>query len=85
MKLQSGCTDCGYAENAVALDFDHIPGNGQKKFNISQSIVNHSWDSILLEIAKCQVVCSNCHRIREANRRAENASGARVTQQLVDS
>jgi Zn finger protein HypA/HybF involved in hydrogenase expression len=83
MKLQAGCQDCGYAENAVALDFDHIPGNGTKRFNISQSILSHDWDVVLAEIAKCQIVCSNCHRVREANRRAENAGKPRITQQLV--
>ena len=76
MKLQSGCTDCGYNLHAVALDFDHLPGC-IKKFNISQSIVNHSWENILVEIAKCQIVCSNCHRIREHNRRINgNGNGA---------
>ena len=86
MKLQSGCMDCGYAENAVALDFDHLPGC-DKKFNISQSIVNHSWESVLAEIAKCEIVCSNCHRIREWERR--NATNASITrrqsEQLVGS
>lgn len=31
-----------------------------------------SWAAILLEIEKCEVVCSNCHRIRTAERRGES-------------
>lgn len=84
MKLQSGCMDCGYNLHAVALDFDHLVPS-EKKFNISQSIVNHSWESILLEIAKCQVVCSNCHRIREHTRREANNGNEHGEHRLVGS
>jgi hypothetical protein len=40
---------------------------------------------VLAEIAKCQIVCSNCHRVREANRRAENAGKSRQPAELVGS
>ena len=66
IKLARGCADCGYRAHSCALDFDH---RGNKSFGIAQSC-NLSWVRLLEEVAKCDVVCSNCHRIRTANRRA---------------
>lgn len=66
IKLESGCVDCGYAERAVVLEFDHLPGF-EKKFVIGQA-ANRSRDAVLREIAKCEVVCCNCHRIRTYDR-----------------
>jgi len=62
-KIERGCTDCGYREHSCALDFDHIKGNKVKDVSVMRSIKN-----IMEEISKCEVVCSNCHRIRTYNR-----------------
>lgn len=62
IKLESGCMDCGYNRYPEALDFDHLPGE-IKEGNIAQ-MVNYSMERLLREIAKCEVVCSNCHRHR---------------------
>ena len=62
-KLQKGCTDCGYSENAVALQFDHVEGS--KVGNISD-LWGTDWNSLLEEVDKCEVVCANCHHIRTA-------------------
>ena len=63
IKMDSGCVDCGYAENPVALDFDHV--RGEKMMAISGMVGRlRSWVSIEREIVKCEVVCANCHRIR---------------------
>lgn len=69
LKLASGCVDCGYAEHACALDFDHV--RGEKKFNLG-SIATNGWDKIKAEVEKCEVVCANCHRVRTMRRREEN-------------
>lgn len=71
VKLQSGCADCGYRGRSEALDFDHV--RGIKKFNISQRL-QYKPERLLAEIAKCDVVCANCHRIRTYNRRREQPS-----------
>lgn len=56
------CQDCGNLDSRV-LEFDHVKGN--KFSNVSTMINrNFSWDNILIEIAKCEIVCANCHRIR---------------------
>lgn len=66
IKLASGCTDCGLEGPAVILTFDHV--RGLKLFGIGQK-----WDVSLKkfyeEVAKCEVVCFNCHMLREHLRR----------------
>ena len=66
IKLTRGCADCGYREHSCALDFDHL---GNKSFTIGLSVSN-SWVRLLEEVAKCNVVCANCHRVRTMHRRA---------------
>lgn len=58
-KLSQGCKDCGYNKHHVALDFDHVRGKKELNVCFSKSI-----EQAKKEIAKCEVVCSNCHRIR---------------------
>ncbi len=67
IKLERGCADCGYREHACALDFDHLPGE-PKVFTLAYGY-KYPWSMVLLEIAKCEVVCANCHRVRTAGRR----------------
>lgn len=60
-KLSCGCNDCGYDSHHAALEFDHVKGS--KRFCIS-NMTRCLWTKILSEIKKCEVVCSNCHKIR---------------------
>ncbi|HEV2755722.1 MAG TPA: hypothetical protein VG318_08090 [Actinomycetota bacterium] len=62
------CTDCGETD-PVVLEFDHLR---DKRFNIGPKLATHAWEDILDEIAKCDVVCANCHRRRTARRRGSN-------------
>jgi hypothetical protein len=48
------------------LEFDHLR---DKEFTIGQALPYRNWQSILDEIAKCDVVCANCHRRRTARRK----------------
>ena len=67
IKLAAGCLDCGYNAEAVALGFDHRPGE-RKRFGIAKA-ANRAWPEVLAEMAKCDIVCANCHNIRTAQRR----------------
>ncbi|HEY2714992.1 MAG TPA: hypothetical protein VGI73_02095 [Solirubrobacterales bacterium] len=58
------CKDCGETDPLV-LGFDHLR---DKEFSISKGLVDRNWQSVLDEIAKCEVVCANCHRRRTAKR-----------------
>lgn len=61
------CMDCNQKYPPYAMDFDHRPGT-RKQFNISTGGPGVSRTILLAEIAKCDIVCSNCHRIRTHNR-----------------
>ena len=72
IKLAQGCVDCGYIEHAVALQFDHIEDN--KKASVSNLIrSDYAWKTILEEINKCEVRCSNCHAVITSRRKREVA------------
>lgn len=67
LKLASGCLECGYNLHAEVLEFDHV--RGVKHFGIAERIGKVSFARLKAEIAKCEIVCANCHRIRTAIRR----------------
>jgi hypothetical protein len=56
------CINCG-ENNPIVLDFDHRD-HKDKKYHISRMISTYNWETIISEIEKCDVLCSNCHRIR---------------------
>lgn len=65
---KSCCMDCGIKDPRV-LEFDHRL-NENKKFDISRAVSGstRSWNLIKQEIDKCDIVCSNCHKIRTMTR-----------------
>lgn len=63
------CTDCDQTYPYYVMDFDHL---GDKEFLISRGInEGRSLKRVLEEIAKCELVCANCHRIRTFTRMEE--------------
>lgn len=63
------CADCGMCYDAEVMDFDHV--SGIKLGCVAMLIRNHNEEALRAEIAKCEVVCSNCHRARTKRRRLE--------------
>jgi len=61
------CLDCGLQYHIVCMTFDHRDFR-QKKGNISEFIMLHTFDELVAELEKCDLVCRNCHDIREFNR-----------------
>lgn len=60
------CTDCGVQYPWYVMDFDHL---SDKEFNIGHAVKRKlSLTRVAAEIAKCELVCSNCHRIRTHQR-----------------
>jgi hypothetical protein len=65
------CMDCNTAFPAVCMDFDHRPGEVKVGGVSELAKAGRSTDVLLAEIAKCDLVCSNCHRVRTYNRHHE--------------
>lgn len=67
LKTNAPCSDCGLYFHPCQMDFDHLR---DKVDNVS-AMVNSglSIPAIQAEIDKCELVCSNCHRLRTWMRR----------------
>lgn len=59
------CMDCNIKYPVYVMDFDH-KDQSEKVANVGQIVLQGSWKKLYAEIEKCDVVCSNCHRIRTA-------------------
>jgi hypothetical protein len=62
------CADCGIQYPYYVMEFDHLDA-GVKHFNVSAGVTRASHERILAEIAKCEVVCANCHAERTHQRK----------------
>lgn len=72
------CADCGQTFPPVAMDWDHLP-QYEKEMTVSVMVNRRlTKDRILGEIAKCELICSNCHRVRTA----ERANGSRYRETM---
>jgi hypothetical protein len=61
------CADCGRRYGYWVMQFDHV--RGIKRFELAgKSLGSWGMKSILNEMAKCDVVCSNCHADRTYKR-----------------
>ena len=70
------CTDCGGTFEVCCMDFDHV--GTEKGNNVGSMFAHHySREAIEIELAKCELVCANCHRVRTRNRRTGSGTGGR--------
>ncbi len=67
LKVGRPCTDCGKLFDPQVMQWDHLPGF-EKIGEISGSWTGRTEEEILGEIAKCELVCTNCHTIRTFRR-----------------
>lgn len=67
-KVFCGCIDCGYKDNPIALQLDHVRGHKTKSVSKMVSECT-SLPKIKDEIRKCEVRCANCHMIVTHERR----------------
>ena len=62
LKEKNHCMDCKISYPYYMMDFDHV--RGTKQANVAELINTLSKKRLDAEIAKCEIVCSNCHRAR---------------------
>jgi hypothetical protein len=69
LKTDKPCIDCNQIYEPYCMDYDHIPGRGEKIESVTRMVIaNVSKEDILLEIAKCDLVCLLCHNKRTRDR-----------------
>lgn len=61
LQLGGKCNHCGLTEN---LNFDHIDA-ATKEFDIGQ-LLTAKKSKLPAELAKCQLLCTSCHKIKTA-------------------
>lgn len=61
--LGGKCCKCNYDKSNRALHPHHLEN---KNFGIGGNGSYKTWDLILNEIKKCELLCSNCHRIKHS-------------------
>ena len=66
------CADCRGQFRSCAMDFDHR--DPTTKRSAVARLVSQSVDRILAEVAKCDIVCANCHRARTFRRREKQVA-----------
>jgi hypothetical protein len=66
---QVPCMDCGRRFPPCAMDFDHRDP-GSKRSAVMRMIGRAGTARILDEVARCDIVCANCHRLRTFQRRS---------------
>lgn len=72
LKHNKKCLDCKKRHPHWRLDYDHV--RGKKAFSLGVAVkLGYGMERIMAEIAKCELVCSNCHRDRTWRRRKRGA------------
>jgi hypothetical protein len=91
------CQDCGQSFPPCCMDFDHRPGE-KKLEKLRARTVNGNWrpprsmTNLILsnpaaferEVLKCDLVCSNCHRIRTQERKYHKQPREEASEDVVE-
>ena len=79
IKMSNFCQRCRWEDYRYpyVLDFDHQYNKEKCVSNMLSSVMN--WDKIFEEIKKCQILCSNCHRIKTKEDRDNN-----ITHEVIE-
>lgn len=66
IKEASPCVDCGKKYPYYVMQFDHT--GTDKSMDVSKLVRCAGWVRVEAEIAKCDLVCANCHAVRTWSR-----------------
>ena len=64
LKTGRPCTDCGRVFDPQVMQWDHLPGFEKAGDIAGPWRAGRTPAEILAEIAKCELVCTNCHTLR---------------------
>lgn len=56
------CMDCKVLYHPCVMEFDHV--RGEKTMDVARMYARFGLQKVIDEIAKCDLVCANCHRLR---------------------
>ena len=77
------CMDCGGTFQPHQMDFDHREP-AEKEFNLTSSrAMLVSRERLLLELAKCEIVCANCHAVRTFALQSDRLAARRARGELL--
>lgn len=62
LKSETPCDDCGGRFPYYVMQFDHV--RGEKIDKVNRMVYTSSYEAVMEEIAKCDIVCANCHHFR---------------------
>lgn len=79
--LGGRCRGCDREFAASTFEFHHLDA-GTKDFSISDDGIPRPWERITAELAKCVLVCANCHREIHAGMRVIAADGPAIGEAL---
>lgn len=74
IKETNPCGDCKIFYPYYMIQFDHV--RGQKVDKINRMVYTSSYEKVMEEIAKCDIVCANCHHERTYKRQEGNKDGS---------
>jgi hypothetical protein len=63
LKAGKPCAACGRSFHPVAMHWHHLPGT-EKSASLGDLAKRGSRKRVLDEIAKCELLCANCHAVR---------------------
>jgi hypothetical protein len=75
LKNGKTCIDCKLPHPYWRLDFDHREESNKSNTISRLKLSKMSKERILEEIAKCDLVCARCHRLRTWNRQRAKRAG----------
>lgn len=76
------CMDCGIKYNPWQMQFDHR--EGEVKIEKVSRMTSRSFEKVLEEIAKCDLVCSNCHADRTYKRKIASKERSTLSEKIEE-
>ena len=72
LKVRVGCQKCGYQSYYSGVyDFHHRGGKTEWSFSLSRLKPDITWHELIEDLARCTILCANCHRLAHKGKRPD--------------